>query len=461
MTCRRVGVAFLLVLAAACASPNPLPHAPPTSLPIAPVTSVPTDAGSAPAAAETSPEPPTPGVRALSVGFDYACVVLVDQRVVCWGHRDNQGWHAAPVVIDIPPADRVRVGADFACARMVHDHSLQCWGENRNGVLGRRKVSHDFEPPAVVLDRAGSPLPVDDFLVGSSHVCVLAPSGVVSCWGNSISGEAGKKPVQDASGRWVPVLEPVVVFRGAVRLYGGAETSCAVDAKEQLHCWGGQDAGYSGLGDTFTPKLIATPGPVRAMAFASGHSCILIEGGTVHCRGWNPGGQLGAAGRPQKGLDGKGAHHADFEPRFVRIGELTKTYRSLAAARHETCAVSTEGELTCIGTPDWVTALSRHPANAKARPATWQPRCQQVPSAPPPTFKPPAGSALPQFTTWTCNPVPEPGTNDVVEVAAEMGRRCTLHVDGRVRCVGQRHDGTKTVIDDEPALVDLSSLARR
>jgi hypothetical protein len=51
--------------------------------------------------------------------------------------------------------------------------------------------------------------------------------------------------------------------------------------------------------------------------------------------------------------------------------------------------------------------------------------------------------------------VPFPSLTDVVDVAASMGRRCTLHGDGRVRCVGQRRAGRVPKIDDEPVVVDL------
>jgi hypothetical protein len=314
-----------------------------------------------------------------------------------------------------------------------------------------------------VVDRVGAPIVADDFIVGSSHTCALLPGGDVSCWGHSVGGECGRMSKHDASGNWIPVLEHNVVFRGATRLLGGGDTSCAVDAREQLFCWGSQDAGYSGKGDVATPTHIAIEGHAKAMSFGSGHSCLLNDAGAVFCRGWNPGGQLGSAGRPQKELDGKGPWHDDFEPKLVRITEFGRTYTRVSASRHETCAVSTDRDLTCIGTPDWTTPLERGLANASMSPS--QPHCQEKTVPPPASFRLPVGPSGssdsssrgpgPAFTSWTCSPAPDPKLTDVIAVAATMGRRCTLHGDGRVRCVGQRRRGRTVTIDDEPLVLDL------
>ncbi len=422
--------------------------------------------------AKAAPVAPTwPRVKSIDLDLFYACALFEDGRVACWGRREANGAFSAKaeIVDGIPPMDRLEVGGNFACARASADRGLWCWGEGQSGQLGTRKVASGLQPPARVRDRGGKPLVAEDFLVGSSHVCVLTPDGAVSCWGGSTSGECGRMAKHDATGNWLPVLEPAVVFRGATRLFGGAYTSCAVDAKEQLFCWGSQEAGYSGKGDTAAPKKVAVEGRVKDMAFASGHACLLNDAGHVFCRGWNPGGQLGSAGRPQKEMDGKGPWHEDFEPELVRIVELAKTYTSVAASRHETCAVSTDHDLTCLGTPDWTTNLTRNVAAGRgaATPTPWRPHCTEVevpapasfrrPPAPVPSTSngPPLVAAGPRFTTWSCNPRPEPGMDDVVAVAADMGRRCTVHADGRVRCVGERAFGTRRTIDDAPALVEL------
>lgn len=459
----------------ACGGDHEPPSAPVRApvLDVPPIVAAPGDAG-APLAKAPPPAPTWPRVKSITLDLFYACALYEDGRVACWGQRDARGGVVAtPALVEgIPPVDRLQAGGNFACARATADKALWCWGENHAGQLGTRKAGGGFQPPTRVLDRAGKPLAVDDLIVGSSHVCALTPDGAVSCWGDSVSGQCGRMAKHDATGNWVPVLEPAVVFRGATRLLGGAYTSCALDAKDQLSCWGSQEAGYSGKGDTPTPKKITVQGRVKDMAFASGHACLLNDAGQVFCRGWNAGGQLGSAGRPQKEMDGKGPWHEDFEPELVRITELGKTYTSIAASRHETCAVSTDHDLTCLGTPDWTTSLTRNVAAGRGapKPSPWRPHCteREVPApssfrrppAPVPTSLPtaspiPSIGGGPRFTTWSCNPRPEAGMDDVVAVAADMGRRCTVHADGRVRCVGERTDGNARTIDDAPVVVEL------
>ncbi|MBS2015659.1 MAG: hypothetical protein JST00_22415 [Deltaproteobacteria bacterium] len=457
---------FVIFAAASCGAPRSSGIDVPTLPPVvsAPASPAPgprpaPDVGESPPL--SSSPPPRARVRAIELGMFNGCALYEDGRVACW---DRPALHVAgevKIVTELPKVDRLHVGFHFACARAESDHALWCWGENDSGQLGRGSKSKGREPPARVTTKGGDPIVATDFLVGSSHMCLLTPSGDVTCVGRNVAGQGGRRPSQDAAGRWVDVVAPNTVFRGAVRVYGGEETACAVDAQEKLHCWGGQDGGYNGHGDTFAPRAIPTPGKVRAMAFGSGHSCLLDLEGSVHCRGWNPGGQLGAAGRPQKALDGTGAFDDDFEPRFVRVTELDKRYVSIAASRHETCAVSTEGDLTCIGSPDWRSALSRRLSNSPPRSAG---SCTFFVVPPPKTYVPPKGgrvassssssTVLPtRFTQARCSSVPEAGLTDVTWVAATMGQRCTVHRDGAVRCVGDRIDGTG--IDDDPVLLPI------
>lgn len=456
------GVALLVVLVACGGGPSPSAPVPSATPPPAKLaTSAPAAAVDLANASPVGDELSGPKVKSVEIDLAYGCALYEDGRVACWGGAGPSG---PSIVVDLPQADALRVGGGFACARAKGDRSLWCWGENHMGQLGRRKASSGSAPLAQVTTRSGAPLVVDDFIVGGAHACALA-GGEVSCWGDSGDGQCGRMTKPPARGDWPGVLEPVVVFRGATRLFGGASTVCAVDERAQLWCWGGQDAGYSGHGAVTKPKPVAVEGRVQAMSFTTGHACLLNDAGSVFCRGWNPGGQLGSAGRPQKELDGKGAWHGDFEPRFVRITELGEKYKSVAVANEETCAVSTGGEVTCLGTPYWTQPIARN--GVTAAPSPWRPHCETRPASPPasfPTPRPASGKGtsslsseppMPTFTTWACAPRPEPGLRDVVLVTAAMGRRCTLHADGHARCVGERPTGGTRVIDDVPAVVDL------
>lgn len=294
-------------------------------------------------------------VLAFGVSGEYGCALIETKQVFCWEGPDSSEY-----VAGLPPADAIGVGDHFGCARAVADASLYCWGIDHMGQRGTGAIDLDSSAaprtPGRVVDAKGAPLVVADFFLGGAHACALSKTGEVSCWGSSIMGESGARPGHDARGNWISVKTPTVVFRGATRIYGGQMTSCAVNASEELFCWGDQDGGYNGFGATHVPKRIAVPGPVRAMAFGSGHSCLLTDGPGVYCRGWNPGGQLGSAGTKQAPLDGRGARNSDFRAAFTKVPELSKSYAGVAASRDETCGVLHDGTVECLGTAEWPSA---------------------------------------------------------------------------------------------------------
>jgi hypothetical protein len=346
------------------------------------------------------PSPPAapprvqPAVVAFEAELGFACALLDTRRVFCWEHADDATY------VDVPPVDAIHVGNSFACGLSHTDGALYCWGIDHMGQRGTGSADPRNDPkprPAGrVVDAKGKPLAVADFFVGSAHACAMNRNGDVACWGSALAGETGAQPGHDGSGAWIAVKTAKIVFRGAVRLFGGQATSCAVDAKEQLYCWGDQDAGYNDAGSTLLPKRIKTPGPVRAMTFGSGHSCLLTDDAGVWCRGWNPGFQLGSAGTPQA-PSGKGARNSDFRAEFTRVPELAKKYVSISASRNETCGVTADGELECLGT----------------------------------FYAGPVGG----FTATVATRLD--GFGDVVRVDNAMGRRCALDRTGVVRCADQ------------------------
>jgi len=308
-------------------------------------------AAAATASASTVAPAPPPKVTAVEV-TQTPCALLETHRVFCWGPlgADNA---ASQYVDGLPPVDTMHVGDGFGCARAIADQRVYCWGLDYTAQRGTGTAdapeTTTVHPAGQVVLADGTRVVAKDFLAGGAHACALLATGDVVCWGATMFGQAGERPGHDATGYWRAVKKPVVVFHGATRVFGGVATSCAVNAKEELYCWGDQDAGVNGAGSTFVPKKIAVPGPVRAMAFGSGHSCLLTDAPGVFCRGSNDHGDLGSAGR---------SLHTNFD----HVPELSRKYVSIAAARSETCAVTTDGDVECLGALLW--------GNAKAATTT-------------------------------------------------------------------------------------------
>jgi hypothetical protein len=139
----------------------------------------------------------------------------------------------------------------------------------------------------------------DAFLgtVGGS-ACAIGAAGAVWCWGSGARGQLGTGSLNDSSFA-VPVLTSAGggQFTGAKQLSVSPDHACALKNDNTLWCWGDNQQGQIGNGDTsmqtvFYPAQVAnlsnTVATVVATTFAT---CATTTDGTAWC--WGPGWALG------------------------------------------------------------------------------------------------------------------------------------------------------------------------
>jgi len=113
--------------------------------------------------------------------------------------------------------------------------------------------------------------------------------------------------------------------------------TCAVKVDGSLWCWGDNDAGQLGLGDTSrrnTPQMVAGITDVVSVSSGGAHTCAIKVDGSLWCWGNNEYGQLGL------GYSGGSTN----TPHFVTSG-----VSSVSLGYEHTCAVKTDGSLWCWG----------------------------------------------------------------------------------------------------------------
>jgi alpha-tubulin suppressor-like RCC1 family protein len=142
-----------------------------------------------------------------------ACALLDNGTVKCWGaggllglgdavtRGDEPGemGDALPALdLGLRPPRRVieiAVGSTHACA-LLDDASLKCWGSNGHGQLGLGDTTARGDEPGEM----GENLPRVDLgrdlaahvTAGFDHTCVVAEAtGHVKCWGANQSGQLG------------------------------------------------------------------------------------------------------------------------------------------------------------------------------------------------------------------------------------------------------------------------------
>ncbi|HEU0015526.1 MAG TPA: Ig-like domain-containing protein, partial [Longimicrobium sp.] len=137
---------------------------------------------------------PVPGgiaFESVSVGAGQACGVSRAQGLYCWNPRFNGA--PAPVAAGTSFAS-VSVGGfagsdnpAFACARTVQGATL-CWGNNESGQLGNGTTTPSATPVPVGPDPG---LEAQSLDAGGAHACGMAADGTVYCWGRNDRGQLG------------------------------------------------------------------------------------------------------------------------------------------------------------------------------------------------------------------------------------------------------------------------------
>jgi alpha-tubulin suppressor-like RCC1 family protein len=98
------------------------------------------------------------GVQMLSAGGRFSCAVLVDGTIDCWGANDGGQLGTGGSATDFPQPVRVAIqssasvisaGELYACAILANG-SVQCWGSNLNGQLGTGNTTDSTTPVPVI-----------------------------------------------------------------------------------------------------------------------------------------------------------------------------------------------------------------------------------------------------------------------------------------------------------------------
>ncbi len=283
----------------------------------------------------------------LSAGGRSTCAVAPTGRLFCWGDgREGQlgriGALTArhPVrVIGIYDAQRVSVGVDFGCTVLARGSQINvqgiyaCWGNGTSGQLGTGAFDRAQYPQQV-----RTPDGFTRVAAGSAFACGVARGGAVWCWGADQFGQLGDGAVQPQLAS--PVQVPGV--SGITELAVGNQHACGVRSDAVLLCWGRVTDGQTGLvpQPDMPPVTFATPvgvSDVIGVAAGSVHTCALRRDGSVWCFGQNPAGQLGS-GVPVGTLSGTP----------VQVPGVAGA-TAIAAGGQTTCAIVAGGSVVCWG----------------------------------------------------------------------------------------------------------------
>jgi alpha-tubulin suppressor-like RCC1 family protein len=277
---------------------------------------------------------------------------------------------AALPAVDLGPgrtALQLTAGGIQTCARL-DDGSVKCWGSNNFGQLGLGDTQARGDGPGEM----GAALPAVNLGAGRTalqltagvfHTCAKLDDGSVKCWGRNFYGQLGLGDTQDRGGGpgQMGATLPAVDLgpgRTALQLTAGDSHTCARLEDGSVKCWGHNNVGHLGLGDTQSrgdgpgemsatlPAVDLGPGRTALQLTAGDvHTCARLDDGSVKCWGFNIIGPLGLGDTQPRG-DGPGEMGAALPAVDLGPG---RTALQLTAGNAQTCARLDDGSVKCWG----------------------------------------------------------------------------------------------------------------
>lgn len=274
----------------------------------------------------------------LGVGAWFTCVLYSDQSVRCAG-LNNQGEIGDGTTVNalephlvsgtVSPAT-LGNGNEHACT-LVTDGRMQCWGTNYTGQLGVGSIG-GFSPSALFVQGMSN---ATKAVTGGYFTCALLSDRTAQCWGRNQDGQLGNgDSTTDTS-----VPGPVQNLGPVADLFAGGYHTCALIGDGTAKCWGRNGSGQVGDGTAISPVTVPhqVVGLTTAVSLSLGgyHSCVLLQDRTVQCWGMSDFGQIGVPGAVSA-----------RQPQTVNgISNATAIFTGY---RHS-CAVVADGTVHCWG----------------------------------------------------------------------------------------------------------------
>ncbi len=221
----------------------------------------------------------------VSAGLEHSCGVATGGGAYCWG-RGAEGQLGTGAIEDTPSAVPVPVtgglvfvsvtagtvarnlifttlsaGSGHTCGITTAGEAY-CWGENFSGQLGTGDRNLKATP-ALVAGGLTFAAVSGGGLSDHSHTCGVTTAGAAYCWGDNRAGQLGNGSFGFGTVSLEP--SPVVGDIRFVTVTAGEFHSCGVAADGAAYCWGDDQLGELGRGESsdflysLTPARVAEP----------------------------------------------------------------------------------------------------------------------------------------------------------------------------------------------------------
>jgi alpha-tubulin suppressor-like RCC1 family protein len=216
------------------------------------------------------------------------------------------------------------------------------------------------------LDASDSRFRLQLISVGGAHTCTIVNEGRVEspgsvyCFGSNYNGQLGNASGRsscDVNNVCDQEMIRVTLPAGdrAISVSNGESHSCALTQTGNVACWGGNDYGQLGVGDTVARNgaslsIVEFPQNQRIVAISAAlsHTCALTGTGKVYCWGDNSQGQLGVGGIPKDCFDADGACGPSNYPEVLPPAGRTFVGLGKFGGNHQ-CGILDDRSILCWG----------------------------------------------------------------------------------------------------------------
>ncbi len=330
------------------------------------------------------------GAGLLATGvtsYYHGCAVVTGGKLKCWGQgtfgalgsgaSDDLGNDPGEMGDKLPFVDlgagrtvKQVINAVWTSCAVLDNDTAKCWGWNGNGWLGLGDKNDRGDQPGEMGDKLpaidfGAGRTVQQIAIDNSHACALLDDATIKCWGQQTEGNLGNgKPGFDAIGDQpgemgdkLPVVD-LGVGRTAKQVSLGARHACALLDNDKVKCWGSNQSGQLGLGDTndrgdapgemgdALPYVDLGQGRTAVQVVASYfHSCAILDDASLKCWGANSFGALGLGDTNHRG-DQPGEMGDALEP--IDLGDMRTAIKVVPGANYG-CALLDNHKVKCWG----------------------------------------------------------------------------------------------------------------
>lgn len=238
------------------------------------------------------------GVKQVSAGSHSVCALLADGTLRCWGQNPRSGQTANTAI--------------FGTCNDLRFCGATGTTPYNEGNSHLNPVVVDVLPFAGSVNLNFDPASPFESVSVSTHdkgACLLRVGGVAQCWGEGDSGRRGDGATSGITHLNNNVTLSGAPFGHVIGINGGWATKCAVRNDGAVYCWGLNATHQAGVEHTGLPNTLAIANPnqihVSPTAFFGGgiavtagqsHACAMNAGNQISCWGDNTNTQLGRAG---------------------------------------------------------------------------------------------------------------------------------------------------------------------